>query len=143
MPFKAKPYLLAGVVDAVASTDRRPGDKFAFDIFDPATLGRETVDVEVIGRETIEVMNRKQPATKIAFSFKGASQSAWIGPDGEILREKGLLGLRLEKTTRREALQGLAFQPSDDLTQTASVASNLILAQPDRLSTLSVESRSG
>jgi Transglutaminase-like superfamily len=139
VPFKAKPYLLAGVVDAVASTRLRPGDKFAFEIFDPATMGQETVDVEVIGPETIDVMDRKQPATKIAVNFKGASQMAWIGPDGEILREKGLLGIQLEKTTRQEALQGLALQPSDDLTQTASVASNQVLAHPARLSSLAVE----
>jgi hypothetical protein len=139
VPFKGKPYLLAGLVDAVASTQLRPGDKFAFEIFDPATLGQETIDVEVIGQEAVEVMNRKQPATKIAFNFKGVSQMAWIGPDGEILREKGLLGIQLEKTTRQDALQGLALQPGDDLTQTASVASNLILAHADRLSTLSVE----
>jgi len=139
VPFKAKPYLLAGVVDALASTELRPGAKFAFDIFDPATMGQETVDVEVIGRETIEVMNQRQSATKITLNLKGTSQMAWIGSDGAVLREKGLLGIRLEKTTRQEALQGLGLQSSDDLSQAASVASILILDQPARLSSLQVE----
>jgi transglutaminase-like putative cysteine protease len=139
VPFEAKPYLLAGVVDAVASTRMQPGDRFTFEIFDPATLAQETAEVEVVGPEAVEVANREQAATKIALDFRGVRQMAWISPNGDILREKGLLGIQLEKTTRQDALQGLALQPSDDLTQTASVASNLVLAHPDRLASLSVE----
>jgi len=72
-------------------------------------------------------------------NFKGTSQLAWIGKDGDILKEKGILGIHLEKTTRQDALQGLGAAASADLTQIASVPSNVMLENPDRLSTLTIE----
>ena len=56
-----------------------------------------------------------------------------------VLQEKGLLGIRLEKTTRHNALEGLDTQASADLTEIASVASNVILEYPDQLATLKYE----
>jgi transglutaminase-like putative cysteine protease len=84
-------------------------------------------------------MGKIQSATKVAINFKGTSQLAWIGDRGELLKEKGILGIQLEKTTREDALHGLAAAASADLTQTASVASNVKLEDLDHLSTLQVE----
>jgi hypothetical protein len=83
-------------------------------------------------------MGKAQSATKIALNFKGTSQLAWIGESGEVLKEKGILGIQLKKTTRDDALRGLAAAASADLTQTASVASNVVLENLDRLATLQV-----
>jgi hypothetical protein len=139
IPLKAKPYLLPAVTAAMSAAELNTGDKYAFDIFDPATMGQAAVIVEVIGKEDLQVMGDIQSATKVALNFKGTSQLAWIGDGGEVLKEKGILGIQLEKTTRQDALSGLAAAASADLTQTASVASNVLLEDLDRLSTLRVE----
>jgi hypothetical protein len=139
IPLKAKPYLLPAVTAAMSAAELNTGDKYAFDIFDPATMGQAAVIVEVIGKEDLQVMGDIQSATKVALNFKGTSQLAWIGDGGEVLKEKGILGIQLEKTTRQDALSGLAASASADLTQTASVASNVLLEDLDRLSTLRVE----
>ena len=136
---KKKPYLMAGITAAIASTKLDTGDKYAFGIFDPATMGQAPVIVEVIGQEDIQIMGATQFATKVILNFKGANQIAWIGENGDVLREKGILGIHLEKTTRNEALEGLELQASEDLTRTASVASNVMLVNPERLSTLKVQ----
>ena len=135
---KKRPYLMAGITAAIASTKLDTGDKYTFRIFDPATMGQAPVIVEVIGKEDIQIMGANQIATKVILNFKGANQIAWIGENGDVLREKGLLGIHLEKTTRNDALEGLDLQPSD-LTRTASVASNVMLANPEQLSTLKVQ----
>ena len=83
-------------------------------------------------------MGAVKAATKIALGFKGAVQVAWVGEDGEILREKGVLGLRLEKTDRRDALGKLATASSEDLTRLASVPSNRVLKDPSRIRRLRV-----
>ncbi len=139
IPLKAKPYLLPAVTAAVSSAKLEIGTRYAFDIFDPATMGQTPVIVEALGSENLTIMGEEQRATRVALNFKGTSQQAWIGEQGDILREEGLLGIQLEKTTRKDALRDLAVAASADLTQTASVASNVRLANPAQLEVLQVE----
>ncbi|MGB5745624.1 MAG: hypothetical protein WBM69_01500, partial [Desulfobacterales bacterium] len=134
-----KPYLLAGITSAMAAIELKTGDKYAFDIFDPATMGQTPVIVDIIGQEDISIAGSQKTATKVALNFKGTSQTAWIDESGDVLQEKGLLGIRLEKTTRQNALGGLGRQASADLTEMASVASNVVLENPDHLETLKFE----
>jgi hypothetical protein len=139
IPLEAKPYLLPAITAAMSATELKTGDQYTFDIFDPATMGQTPVIVDVIGMEDLQIAGEIQSATKVALNFKGTSLLAWIGEHGDVLREKGILGLQLEKTTRVDALRDLAEAPSADLTQIASVASNVLLEDLDRLSTLRVE----
>lgn len=136
---KDKIYIIPGILKAVTVSDTEPGDEFAFRIFDPATMGRETVIVRIIGYEEILIMGRKQKATKVSLNFKGLTQLAWIGQNGQILKEKGLLGITLEKTTRYNALFGLPLEASQDLTRVASVASNVRIEDASRLTRFEVE----
>ena len=99
-----KPYLAAGLLDALHAADLKPGDFFSFDIFDPVTMGPQPIKVSVLGSEDVKVMGTVHSATKIMLNFKGANQFAWLDSSGDVLQEKGLLGMRLEKTTRRQAI---------------------------------------
>ena len=139
LQIQKKPYLLSSIIHAAASTKLKAGDKFVFHIFDPATMAQLPVYVEAIGLEEIQVMGTKKTATKVALSLKGASQLAWIDDDGDLLKEKGLLGIELVKTNRHDALYGLAVESSQDLTKAASVSSNVSIANPDRLERLKLE----
>jgi hypothetical protein len=136
---KKKPYLVAGIVDAIRASELKPGDKFRFDIFDPATMGQRPVEVSVIDQEDTLVMGISKRATKLLLNFKGAKQFAWIGERGELLKEKGLLGIRLEKTTAKSARGGFAKGTSDDFTLAASVASNAVIEDATRLKKLQIE----
>lgn len=135
----AKPYLLAAITAAMSAAELNAGDKYTFDIFDPATLGQTPVIAEVLGRENLQLMGENRSATKVVLNFRGTSQFAWIGDNGDVLQEQGILGIRLEKTTREEALRDLTTAASADLTQTVSVASNVLLEDLARLSTLRVK----
>lgn len=134
-----KPYLLAGITSALAAVDLTTGNKYAFHIFDPATMGQTPVTVEIMGKETVSIAGSQTPATKIALNFKGTSQIAWIDASGDVLQEKGILGIRLEKATRKDALAGLGRTASADLTKLASIPSNVVLEDPARLERLKVE----
>jgi hypothetical protein len=136
---ESKPYLLAGITSALATIDLKSGNKYAFHIFDPATMGQTPVIVEIMGRETVSIAGEPTPATKIALTFKGTSQIAWIDASGDVLQEKGILGIRLEKATRKDALAGLGRTASADLIKLASIPSSVVLEDPARLETLKVE----
>ena len=139
IPLSDKLYLMNGIMDAVAATDLKTGDKYAFNIFDPASMGQVDVIVEVIGPERIEIGGVNQQATKVSLNFKGVSQLAWIGKEGDIIKEKGLLGISLIKTDRKDALDSLALQSSRDLTTFASVAANIKIENAEALKVLRVK----
>ena len=134
-----KPFLLAGITAAIAAAELETGNKYTFDIFDPATMGQTPVVVEVAGREDVTIAGGRKSATRIVLKFKGSSQTAWIDDSGDVLQEEGLLGIRLVKTTRQEALKGIGMEASTDLTELASVASNVRLDNPQLLASLRYE----
>jgi hypothetical protein len=138
VPLKKKPYLTSAVIHALSFQSLKAGDRYLFDIFDPSTMGQTEVQAEVIGREDIQVMGQPQPATRILVSLRGMTQTAWIAENGELLRERGLLGMRLEKSSREDALADFDAAAGQDLTDLASVASNRELADPTALALLRV-----
>lgn len=136
---KEKPYMFAGILNAVTAAQPKSGDKFVFHIFDPGTMAQQPVHVEVIGQEQLELMGEQRRATKISMRLKGNTQLAWIDENGDVLKEKGLLGIQLERTSRQDALYGQTLAASQDLTQAASVASNVPLKNVDQLQRLRLE----
>jgi hypothetical protein len=134
-----KPYHFSSIIDAIAATDLEPGDRYIFNIFDPASMGQADVIVEVLGQEIINTSGSSQLATKVSLNFKGVSQLAWIGERGDVLREKGLLGISFVKTDRKDALDGLAVGSIQDLTRVASVPSNVLFENLGTLNVLKIK----
>jgi hypothetical protein len=128
----------AAVIDALARADLKPGNRYTFDVFDPAALAQIPVLVEVIGPEDVPVMGQSVPATKVTLNFRGMLQTAWIGQDGDLLKERGLLGMRLEKTSRADALDDQGLAASQDLTELASITPNRPIGSPEALEVLRV-----
>jgi len=136
---KAKPYLLSAITPALAAAELDAGDQYTFDIFDPATLAQTPLRVKVMGSEETRIMGVRTSATKISLAFKDSTQLAWIDSDGKILKEQGILGIRLEKTTRKDALRSRPVAAGTDLTQAAAVPSNVRLENLERLAKLVLE----
>jgi Transglutaminase-like superfamily len=136
---KDKSYHFGGIIDAVAATDLNPGDRYIFNIFDPASMGQAQVIAEVVGREIVNNSASSLPATKVSLNFKGVSQLVWIAKDGDVVKETGLLGISLVKTDRKDALEGLADESVQDLTQASSVASNVLFENVEALKVLKIK----
>jgi hypothetical protein len=139
IPLKDKPYHFGSIINAVAATDLKPGDRYVFNIFDPASMEQVDVIVEVMGQEIINSSGADQLATKVSLNFKDVSQLAWIGKEGDVVKEKGLLGISLVKTDRKDALDGLAVESVQDLTKAVSVASNILLENVEALQVLKIK----
>lgn len=133
-----KIYLPASMIHSLSAIDLKPGEVISFSIFDPVSMGQETIDIQMLGKDHIRIGNTVHTAKKISFAFKGSRQMAWIGETGEVLKESGLLGIEMERTTRAEALFGLPMESSQDLTRVASVESNRTITHPDKLNRLVV-----
>ena len=119
LSFEAPPFLPAVILPAVAAAGLEPGRVHRFPIFDPATMGQGEVRVTVIGRRTVGGGHDSPEAHLVELNYKGLRQQAWIDDTGDVLKEKGLLGLQQIRSSRQEALKPLAA--SRDLTRQAAV----------------------
>jgi len=136
IPLDEKIYFTSGIVQAASAGELKPGDRMTLKVFDPIAMGRESIVLSVLEEEEILVMGNPMMATKISLDFKGSSQLAWIDKNGDILKETGMLGISLEKSTREDAMYGLPIQSSQDLTKAASIPSNLDIDSPMALKRL-------
>jgi hypothetical protein len=132
MPIRGKVYLTATLMDRLQGESLVPGDRYTFEVFDPATMAPTAATAEIIGRESIQIAGESVPATRISMSLRGMTQTAWIGESGELLRERGLLGLRLEKTSSAEALSEFGAEASEDLAAAAAVTPNRSILDPEK-----------
>lgn len=121
---------VAALAEIVARADLTAGKRYELDAFDPASLAQVPVLVEVIGPEDLQVLDETVTATRITLNFRGMVQTAWIDSSGELLRERGLLGMRLEKTTRGQALAPLGLEDVPDLTEAAAITPDRSIAEP-------------
>jgi Transglutaminase-like superfamily len=136
---KGKLYASSGIVNAAYASRMKPGDEFSLRVFDPVSMSSEPVTIKVVGKESILNMGIQKNSMKVAIQYQGATQLVWIGENGEVIKEKGLLGFSLEKTTRKDALFGLLAESSQDLAEIASVKSNVIFDNPLNLERIKVE----
>lgn len=132
-------YFTSGIVQAASAGNLKPGDRLSLKIFDPIAMGQEPIHLQVQEPEEITIMGERQKALRIALAYKGAEQLAWIDADGNILREQGILGIILEKTSRQDATNGLPIQSSQDLTEVASIPANIDITDPKNLEQLRLE----
>ena len=139
VPLREKIYMPSGILNAAVTSGMKTGDEFAIQVFDPVSMATEPVIIQMMGPEKIVNMGIEKNTKKLGISYKGSTQLAWIGENGDVIREKGFLGIRLEKTTREDALAGGHNEPILDLTEVASVGSNMPIDEPFRLEGIDVE----
>jgi Transglutaminase-like superfamily len=132
-------YFTSGIIQAASAGKLKPGDQLTLKVFDPIAMGQESIHLRVLEKEDITIMGQGIKATKMSLAFKGATQLAWMDENGDLLREKGMLGIILEKTSREDAMYGLPIQSSQDLTKAASIPANVDIDDPNTLTQLRFE----
>jgi hypothetical protein len=139
VPAEMPIYLPAGVTAALGGMSPAPGDEVRYPFFDPASMGQATLQARYVGDETITIGGRDQPARHWKLYFKGANQSVWLAHSGEVLKEEGVLGISLERTTRDDALLPAATSPVDDLIQLAAIIPDRPISHVETRTRLQVE----
>jgi hypothetical protein len=136
---KDAPHLANGILESADIAEMKEGETRSVNVFDPATLGQRPLKLTMLGDDVITIMGQSRKARKISVDFMGAKQLAWIGEAGDILREQGILGITMEQVTKSQALNGLTLAAGADLTQIASVSSNVVIDDAAALSMLKVK----
>jgi len=105
LPLKETPSLSLAMIPNILSGGLGPGGKLSIPVIDPMTLSQEDMKIEVIEKDPIISMGKKQNAYKIKGSFKGIETYLWITEKGEVLREESPMGFVLVKETKGQAMQ--------------------------------------
>ncbi|ACL04576.1 transglutaminase domain protein [Desulfatibacillum aliphaticivorans] len=137
-PMESPPLIDAGLMHLKALRELKPGEKAAYPIFDPATMTNYKVAIKMVGPDSIKILGETIPAKKLEMAFMGQTQTTWISEDGEMLAQEGLMGLRLEKTTRDLAMEETSFEKGDDLFALAAIPVDTPLMSPQKLTMLKV-----
>jgi hypothetical protein len=141
MTLNAAPHMSGHITDIAVRSGLRAGEMKTISLFDPSSMGVRSVNVSLVGEETRSVEGKLQRLTKLSVDFMGARQYAWISTEGEIIREEGILGLVLERTSRGEAMRGVSSPAaaSVDMTALASIRSNVTIEKPTSLRSLRIK----
>jgi hypothetical protein len=139
IPLEDDIYLTGGVLDAAAGSGLSVGESRTFSVFDPTTLGRRSVRVTAEAEEELHLGETSHKTTRLAVDFMGSRQTAWVDEEGRVLREEGLMGITMTRTSQEEALSEMRFSPSEDLTREAAVPVDTPIRDPVSLSRLTLE----
>lgn len=137
IPAEKPPYLPAALPYAAFSM-RRPvaGSIYEFPIFDPSTMQNITAEMEVAGKERIEVAGKPVYATKIVIRTMGIEQFAWLDENNEVVRQSGLLGIVMEKTTAADAVSGISTLGGPDFIRLSAIPVNRPIHAKEKLTRL-------
>jgi len=133
IPLTQKIYLPTALMDAAYAMDLKSGESQNLKLFDPSTMGMRTVTLFYDGLETLEIMGEKLLCKMYSIDFMGIESTAWIDSTGQIVQEKGIMGLTLRKTNEQNAYQNLNNSTQNDLIEWVSISSNVLLENQDQL----------
>jgi len=132
-----KPFLPTGVWSYLSRSTLRVGAHYRFVIFDPMVLSERPFDLYVEAFETIPIDGKTYEAFKVRTECMGLNLYTWIGTDGERLKEEGIMGLSIVKTSKELATSGIVKDAGVDLVEAVSIPSNVTL-EPNKIVYLKV-----
>lgn len=115
------------------------GKSLRIPFFDPSTLARKRMVIRVIGRETIKIHGIPYKSYRLETQLMGQNISFWVNEDGDLLKESGLMGMRLVRSNPALATKGISGNGGDDFYELASVKSDRRLPRPRELRYLKVQ----
>jgi hypothetical protein len=102
------PRLAAGLMPYLGGQKMEEGDRYEVPIFDPSTLSTKPVTVTVEGRESLRIDEETVETFRIRQDYHGVTAYAWVDDQGRVIKEDGLLGLSMVRTTEERATEGIA-----------------------------------
>ncbi|MCF8068454.1 MAG: transglutaminase-like domain-containing protein [Desulfobacterales bacterium] len=132
-------YISSAILSAAWSSGISQNMTKTFNVFDPSTMSSKPVEITFKGNESIEIQKESIMATVAEVDFMGTKQTAWIDDQGNIVKEKGFMGITLTKTSKEDALETDAVSASEDLTKLVSVPVKTPVNNKTDLSALSLK----
>ncbi|MBN1471345.1 MAG: transglutaminase domain-containing protein [Syntrophaceae bacterium] len=132
------PHISGSIYDAAFYTDLEKEKTGAFNIFDPSTMSIRSIKVTRNADEIILIMGKRVLTKKYCTDFMGVQNCAWLDKEGNILKETGLLGISMERTSKEKAMEGSNYGKGIDFTQLVSIPSNVKITDPQKINVIKI-----
>jgi hypothetical protein len=110
-----------------------PGRTITVEVFDPSALDPQSLEMHVIGRETVTAGGVAQSAWHVRERFRGNETSVWLDDAGHTLREEGPMDMVLEREEPERAVGAGWGDQAVDLLATVAVRVKVPIADPRHL----------
>jgi len=97
------PIMASSLKYAVLKHGLTYGEAFTRTIFDPATMGIRTLQVEIEQQESLNIRGKIYQGYKIRQIFDGITVHTWIDAQGNIIKEESPMGLVMIREDEHEA----------------------------------------
>ena len=125
------PRLAAGLMPYLTRHGLEVGRKFKVPIFDPSTLSAKAVVVAVEDKEKLLVDGETIEAFRIRMDYMDTQSYTWVDSEGRTIKEEGLLGLSMVRTTEEKAKEGIVGRADlADLVAATSAPTTGSIADP-------------
>ena len=101
------PRLASGVLPYVAQQGLKKGQRFKVPVFDPSTLSTKAVVVAVEDTEKVLIEGQELETFRIRQDYMDTQSYTWVDSAGRPVKEEGLLGLSMVRTSEEKAYEGL------------------------------------
>ena len=100
---KRPPQLSLTLPYQVYRAQMKPGDRASFSLFDPVLMSPQPVIIQAGPTEVLDLDEEVRPGQRFEITFQGNKMQVWIDYKGRVLKEEGLMGFRLIRSTREKA----------------------------------------
>ena len=123
------PALALNLSRRLVNAGLKPGGRYEFMLFDPATLRNAPVTVTVGEREMVSTSAGQSyssgggvPAFRVQMDFSGLRTTSWVTDTGEVVREESPMGLiSVRETASRATSKAAPYTAGRDLIDAAAV----------------------
>jgi len=120
LPLKEPPQLPLTLPYQIYRAQMKPGDRASFSLFDPAMMASHPVTIQAGPTESLALEGEVRPGQRFEMNFLGNKMTVWIDYKGRVLKEEGLMGFRLIRSTREKA-QKIDKESGPDLATEVSI----------------------
>ena len=115
------------------------GEAFNFLLFDPSTMAQKAVVIKVAAKESLVINRMKYSTYRLETEMWGQKLIFWVNDKGEVLKEKGFMGLTLIRSNAATAPRNLEEGKTYDFYEMASIDVKQKLTDTDKLTSLKLE----
>lgn len=128
LQFPEVPRLAAGLIPFLVQKGLSKGQRFKVPLFDPATLATKEVQVLVEDQEKLLLDGKSVDSYRLRQEYADTQTFTWVDTEGRVLKEEGLMGLSVVRTTEELAQAGIAGRAelTDVIAATAAPANRHI-----------------
>jgi hypothetical protein len=133
------PMLGAGMEYFLRTKKIMVGESFRLPLFDPATMAQKVALIKVTRKEALTIFNVTYDAYRLETELWGRPLVLWVDENGVTLKEQGLMGFTLVKSSAARAPASMEGDRQIDIYEISAVKADRSLPDPGKLSRLKVK----